>query len=81
MINNTVFFDFNDTKSLNIKNEILEIVSNLQELGYDPVAQLTGYIISDDLSYITNFKNSRDIIRNIDKTKLIEVLVREFVNI
>ena len=39
----------------------------LEEKGYNPVNQLVGYILSEDPTYITTYKNARALIRRIDR--------------
>lgn len=34
------------------------IMSAIKEKGYDPIAQITGYLIYKDFSYITRHKNA-----------------------
>ena len=63
--------------------EIHEILSTvyraLEEKGYNPINQLVGYILSEDPTYITTYKNARAIIRRIDRDDLLQALVRDFV--
>ncbi|MBR3995145.1 MAG: IreB family regulatory phosphoprotein [Clostridia bacterium] len=42
-----------------------EIIKLLEEKGYDPVAQLTGYIKTGRDDYITRHGGARDKIKNI----------------
>ena len=42
------------------------IVSALIERGYDPYAQLTGYITENEPTYITNHKGARQLIITLD---------------
>ena len=47
--------------------------------GYNPVNQLVGYILSEDPTYITTYKNARSLIRRIDRDDLLQALVRDYV--
>lgn len=47
------------------------IVSALKEKGYDPYAQLYGYLKENNPVYITQHKNARALIQILDK-KLIK---------
>ena len=40
-----------------------QVMSALEEKGYNPINQLVGYFISGDPTYITNHQNARAIIR------------------
>ena len=42
------------------------IVAALKERGYDPYAQLTGYITENEPTYITNHKGARQLIITLD---------------
>ena len=42
------------------------IVAALKEKGYDPYAQLTGYVIENNLTYITNHNDARKLIATLD---------------
>lgn len=50
-----------------MNEKLNEIIMLMEERGYDPIAQLTGYleICSDD--YITRHGNAREKIKAIDK--------------
>ena len=46
------------------------IVSALMERGYDPYAQLTGYITENEPTYITSHKGARQLILTLDKEQV-----------
>ena len=46
--------------------ELNEIIKLLEEKGYDPVAQLTGYIEIGSDDYITRHGGAREKIKEID---------------
>ena len=55
-----------------IKLIIKEISESMKEKGYDPVTQLVGYIISDDLGYIPEFDDNRNKIAKLDRETIVE---------
>ncbi|OGS70436.1 MAG: hypothetical protein A2Y96_00435 [Firmicutes bacterium RBG_13_65_8] len=60
--------------------QILEAVfSALSERGYDPVAQLAGYLLSGDPTYITAHRNARSLVQRHDRADLLAELLREYV--
>jgi len=63
----------------NISETIKEIVTNLEDRGYNPINQIVGYLMSGDPGYISNHKESRNKILKFDRTKIIEVLLKEFI--
>ena len=46
------------------------IVSALIERGYDPYAQLTGYVTENEPTYITSHKGARQLILTLDKEQV-----------
>ena len=67
--------DFNDAV---IAETLKEVVTILEERGYNPINQLVGYIISGDLGYISSYKETRNKIAKIDRTVLVEVLLKNY---
>ena len=61
-----------------IKQTIKEISTSMESKGYDPVNQIVGYIISNDLGYIPDFDDNRNKIAEIDRTVLIENMLKEY---
>jgi len=47
--------------------------------GYDPITQLTGYVLTGDPTYITSFNNARSLICRLERDELLEELVRFYV--
>nr|WP_257346989.1 IreB family regulatory phosphoprotein [Pseudalkalibacillus decolorationis] len=59
--------------------EILsEVYDALQEKGYNPINQITGYLLSGDPAYIPRHKNARNIIKKIERDELIEEIIRTY---
>lgn len=46
------------------------IVAALRERGYDPYAQLTGYITENEPTYITSHKEARQLIVTLDMERV-----------
>ncbi len=51
------------------------VIRCLVEAGYDPVTQLTAYLISDDPTYLPEDTEARAIARRIGRDKLLEALL------
>ena len=75
----TAIFSIRDEKDEEIKKVVLQVYSALEEKGYNPITQLVGYILSEDPTYITTYKNARALIRRIDRDDLLQALVRDYV--
>ena len=61
-----------------IKSIIKEVSSSMKDKGYDPVTQIVGYLISDDLGYIPDFDENRNKIAKLDRTIIVEKMISEY---
>ena len=55
-----------------------EVYAALLKKGYNPINQIVGYLLSEDPTYITNYKNARSLIRKIDRDDLLGAMLREY---
>lgn len=55
------------------------VYAALEERGYDPVAQLVGYLMSGDPTYITSHREARALIRTMERDELLAELIRSYV--
>lgn len=76
----TQTFNVDDINDALIERTITDVYNALDEMGYNPINQLVGYIMSGDPGYISSYKESRKKITQLDRTKIIEVLVRKYLN-
>ena len=77
----TVLFDIEEIKDASIKATLKEVYDSLKERGYNPINQITGYILTGDPGYISNYQDARSKIINIDRSELVAILVRDFLNL
>ncbi len=68
------YAEFNDAIALQTIKDVMEI---LRKRGYNPVNQIVGYLMSGDPGYITSYENARSILLEFDRSKLLEVLLKE----
>ncbi len=61
-----------------LRQTIKTVYSALSEKGYNPINQIVGYILSEDPTYITNYKGARSIMRKIDRDELLASLLRKY---
>ena len=59
---------------------VIKLYDALEERGYNPVNQLVGYLMSGDPGYISNHKEARNKILKIDRTKILEILIKDYIN-
>ena len=69
-----------DDKDNEMYKIIQEVHAALIEKGYDPVNQIVGYILSEDPTYITNYKNARSLICKLDRDELLQELVKNYLS-
>ena len=54
---------------------LVTVYQALKEKGYNPLNQLTGYLLSGDPAYITSHQNARSLIRQVERDELLEEMV------
>ena len=57
-----------------------EVYEALEERGYNPINQIVGYVMSGDPGYISSHKEARTKIMKLDRTKIIETMVKSYLN-
>ncbi|MDD6879283.1 MAG: IreB family regulatory phosphoprotein [bacterium] len=62
-----------------VKDVIKDVYEALEERGYNPINQLVGYIMSGDPGYISSHKEARSKITKLERNKILEVLLREYI--
>ena len=63
-----------------ITQTINDVALILEERGYNAINQIVGYLMSGDPGYISSHKEARNKISRFERTKILEVLVRDFLN-
>lgn len=76
--NTTFLFDVSDIDNVLVEQTIKEVYDALEEKGYNPVNQIVGYLISGDPGYISTYKESRKKISKLERTQIVEVLLRSY---
>lgn len=80
----TMFFDLSkpveDSAEERLK-KLQEVYKALVEKGYNPLNQLVGYVFSGDPTYITNHKDARRLISEIDRDELVEDMIKKYLEI
>ena len=76
----TILFNASEINDKLIEDTLKEVFEALEERGYNPVNQLVGYLMSGDPGYISNHKEARNKILKIDRAKILEILLKEYLN-
>ena len=78
MNDNTIKFVVPDDSAAEMKQILTSVYHSLSEKGYNPINQIVGYLLSEDPTYITNYKNARCLICKIDRDDLLQELGRHY---
>jgi len=74
-------FNIVEDKDEQILQILRSVYEALKEKGYDPINQIVGYILSEDPTYITNYKSARTLICKVDRDELLQALVKKYLNV
>lgn len=74
----TSLFDVRELDTELTRVTLKEVYEALEERGYNPTNQIVGYLISGDPGYISSYKDSRSKIQELDRAKIVEILLVEF---
>ena len=80
-INTTMTFSVGAQSEEDTKRILTTVYEALLEKGYNTINQIVGYIITEDPTYITSYKNARSLIRKIDRDELLNTMVRKYLGI
>ena len=74
----TTLYSLDKFESSLVKTTIKEVCEALREKGYNEINQLVGYIMSGDPGYISSYKDARNKITNIERSTIIEVILKDY---
>lgn len=74
----TSLFSVDEIDTQLIRTTLRDVYDALEERGYNPSNQIVGYLISGDPGYISSYKDARNKMQEIDRAKVVEILLREF---
>ena len=75
---NTSLFNLKEIDTELTRKVLTEVFEALEERGYNPTNQIVGYLMSGDPGYISSYKDARSKIQEIDRAKIVEILLDEF---
>lgn len=76
----TSLFSVQELDTEMTREVLKEVYEALEERGYNPINQIVGYLISGDPGYISSYKDARNRIQEIERAKIVEILLVEFHN-
>ncbi|MCW6678051.1 IreB family regulatory phosphoprotein [Anaerococcus sp. NML200574] len=78
--NETMLFKREDVEKNDIREILTTVYKALEEKGYKPNSQIVGYLLSGDPTYITAHNGARKLIRAVDRDKILEELLNNYIN-
>ncbi len=78
---NTMKFNIETDQAQKVKGILTTVHEALAEKGYNPVSQMVGYLLSGDPTYITSHKNARSLINHVERDEIIEILLRDYLDL
>lgn len=79
-IEKTTMYSIDEFESSLVSSTLREVCSALREKGYNEINQLVGYIMSGDPGYISSHNDARTKITSIERSTIIEVLLKNYVS-
>lgn len=76
----TTLFDIKEIENAYIEETLNEVYEALLEKGYNPINQIVGYLISGDPGYISNHHDSRTKMSALDRSKIVEILLKDYMH-
>lgn len=80
-LTNTQTFSIADDRDAEVRRIINAVYAALVEKGYNPINQMVGYLLSEDPTYITNYKNARSLIRKVERDELLSCIIKYYLGI
>lgn len=78
-LTSTSLYNIDDLNEEIVRSILKEVYEALEERGYNAINQLVGFIISGDPGYISSYKSARSKIVKLDRNKIVEVLLKEYI--
>ena len=79
-MNQTKVYNSTDFQEELIAETIKEVALILNERGYNAINQIVGYLMSGDPGYISSHKEARNKLTKFERTEILEVLVKRYLN-
>lgn len=77
-MNETIIIDTDCIKNEDIKSTLKDIINDMNDAGYNAYKQITEYLITGEVGYITSYKECRSRIEKINRRDLVEFMLKEY---
>lgn len=76
----TAMYSIDEFEDSLVSSTLKDVCAALKEKGYNDINQLVGYIMSGDPGYISSHNDARTKMTSIERSTVIEVLLRSYVS-
>jgi len=73
-------YDIETVEETLVATTLKEVCEALREKGYNEINQLVGYVMSGDPGYISSHNDARNKITSVERSTIIEVLLKNYVS-
>lgn len=77
MEDKTSIYTLEDIEEQEVLLILRDVKNALKEKGYNPINQIVGYLMSGDPGYISSYKGARSKMTNLNREKILEVLLKK----
>lgn len=77
-MDNTSIFNVQELRQEMILMILNEILESLNKKGYNAENQLVGYLLTGDVTYISNFENAREKIKTLKREEVLLALIKHY---
>lgn len=74
----TIVVNTEEIDKENSRSIIKNIIDDLEEAGYNAYKQVTEYLLTGEIGYISSYKEARTKIEKTNRRDLVEYMLREF---
>lgn len=78
--NTKILGDRDEGPSSSARQALLLIYQALRERGYDPIQQITNFLLTGEPTYITAHKNARSIAQKLERDEILAELLQFYLS-
>ena len=74
----TMVIDTEGINVLNAKETLKQIVMDLEDRGYNAYKQITEYLLTGEIGYISSYNECRSKMADLNRRDVVEIMLKEF---
>ena len=74
----TMVIDTETINAVNAKETLKQVVLDLEDRGYNAYKQITEYLLTGEIGYISSYKECRSKMAELNRRDLVEIMLKEF---